>query len=297
MTVVRRPHYGKYAWLARLLPDRMYDSVRHRRIVGRWPNLREPQTINEKHLWLKHHYRDPLIRTCSDKAAVRAVVAERVGAEVLIPQLGLYDDAAAIDFSALPERFVLKATHGSGWNILCRSRDGFDEAAARQRLAGWLAQDYYAVGREWCYRGLPGRIIAEQFLSDERGEPPADYKLWCFNGEPGLVQVDSDRFGPMRRAFFTPAWQPVEMTVIFNPPAQLPAAPPELPQLLAVARRLAVGFPFVRVDLYLHAGRIYFGELTFLAAKGVSAIRPYAADVQLGALLRLPTAADSPYVR
>jgi hypothetical protein len=187
MTVVRRAHYGRYAGLARLLPDRLYDIVRHRRITGHWPRLRNPQTINEKHLWLKHHYRDPLIRTCSDKAEVRAVVAERIGAEYLIPQLGLYDSADAIDFAALPERFVLKAAHGSGWNILVRSRADFDEAAARRKLADWLAQDYYRIGREWCYRGLRGRIIAEEFLSDARGEPPADYKIWCFNGEPGLI--------------------------------------------------------------------------------------------------------------
>lgn len=285
---LRRSHYGKYALFARLLPDLLYDMVRHRRITGHWPNLRSPRTLNEKHLWLKHHYRDPLMRTCSDKAAVRDVVAARVGRALLIPQLGLYDSAEAIDFAALPERFVLKATHGSGWNILCRTRDGFDEAAARRKLAGWLAQDYAQIGREWCYRGLRGRIIAEQFLADDRGEPPADYKIWCFDGEPQLIQVDSDRFGPMRRAFFRPDWTQVAMTILFEPPTTPPPVPPQLAQLLTTARALAQGFPFVRVDLYLHDARIFFGELTFLAAKGVSAIRPYERDVWLGGFLTLP---------
>jgi hypothetical protein len=101
----------------------------------------------------------------------------------------------------------------------------------------------------------------------------------------------------MRRAFFTPQWAPVAMTIIFNPPEQPPPMPPQLAELLSVARTLAAGFPFVRVDLYLHAGRIFFGELTFLAAKGVSVIRPYAADVALGALLQLPTRRESPFVR
>src|SRR5688572_16419314 len=138
------------AWV----PDEMFTKLQFRYRLGRRLNLRDPQTFNEKLQWLKLRYRDPLMRKCADKLAVRDYVAETAGSELLIPLLGTYRDADEIDVARLPDRFVLKANHGSGWNVLCRDRQHLDWLRTKTKLNKWLRTDFSRIAREWVYAGI-----------------------------------------------------------------------------------------------------------------------------------------------
>lgn len=254
--------------LAAPLSDERFAVLQYRRRHGRRPELRPPRTFNEQILWLKLYCRDPLLRTCADKFAVRDWVRARLGDRYLVPLLGVYGRPREIPFANLPEQFVLKATHGSGWNIFCRDRATLDPARVRRQLGRWLRQNYYRVGREWAYDGVPARILCEPLLAGPGGQPPWDYKLFCFAGTPRYVQVDYGRFTAHTRAFYDPDWRRVPCRCGYPAEPRDSPRPAMLAEMLAVATELARGFPFVRVDLYEVAGRVFFGELTFYPGNG-----------------------------
>lgn len=274
------------------IPRRMFISLQYRRHFGRWPNLRNPLTFNEKLQWLKLHYRHPSLQQCADKYEVRAYVARNTGDHVLNRLLGVFDSPDEIHIDRLPESFVIKATHGSGWNLICRNKCDVDWAEARGRMRYWLAQDYYAHGCEWAYRGLRPRLICEAFMEDVDGRVPKDYKFFCFNGEPAIVQVDHDRFENHTRSLYDKHWTLLPWTLKY-PSHFTPIDPPSnLANMLSLARVLSAGFPFVRVDLYALRGRTVFGEMTFYPGGGLERFGPDEADRELGALLKLPTASE-----
>ncbi len=269
---------------------------RYRDRIGREPDLDRPLRFNDKVLWMSLFGRDPRWVTCADKHAVREFVAERVGERYLIPMLAVVDDAGAIDFDALPEAFIAKATHASGWNLLVRDRSGFDPRVARRTLARWLEKNYYVGKREWQYRDIPPRIVFESLLTDDRGRIPDDLKLWCFGGggrDATIVQVDVDRFERHRRAFYDLDWRRLPFSRAYEPAATDVPRPENLDELVDVALRLAEGFPFVRADLYTVGGRVYFGELTFTPDGAMAAFDPDDWDERLGARLTLPVPAGA----
>lgn len=290
-----------YRWLIRAnrgrfdgMPDETYLRRRYRAILGREPELERPQGFNEKLQWLKLHDRDPLYPRLADKYLVREYVAARIGAEHLIPLLGVWDAPEEIDFDALPRQFVLKCNHNSGLGMyICRDKSRLTAAkrrAIRRALRCGLAQDYFAPTREWPYRDIPRKIIAEQYLTDIGGQL-SDYKLHCFDGEPQLILVCRDRFsaGGLTEDFFDTDWTHLELRRPGRPNAAEPIEKPAcLDEMLRLSRRLSAGIPFLRVDLYVVGGRIYFGELTFFPMSGFGKFDPPAWDRRLGALLRLP---------
>ena len=156
-------------------------------------NLENPTSFCDKLNWLKFHYHVPELKIFADKAAVRGHVAERLGPEWLIPLLGVYARPQEIPWDELPDAFVLKATHGSAMNVLCPDKSKLDRGLAVRRLRRWLRRDFYRYGMEWCYQGLPRRILCETFLRGEDGLSPWDYKVLCFGGEPRIVWVDVAR--------------------------------------------------------------------------------------------------------
>lgn len=264
------------------LSDRRFSELQYFRRQFRWPDLDDPLSFNEQILWIKVNYRDPLLHICADKLLARGYVEQAGCGENLIPLVGTFADPEGINFSELPERFVLKASHGSGMNLLCRDNRTLDPFRARTQLRRWLSTDFYQVGREWAYQGLSPSLVCEQFLSDESGEPPRDYKFHCFLGEPRYVQVDYGRFVHHTRAIYDAAWNRLLCRLEYRLEPSNQPAPRHLEEMLTIARRLSSPFPYVRVDLYEVGGQVYFGELTFYPGKGVERFSPWRFDVEWG---------------
>lgn len=253
------------------LPDRWALERRFRKIFGRAPELRHPVEWPDKMYWSLRYHRDPRMTRCSDKVAVRGFVAECGGAGILNTCYGVWTDPASIPFAALPSAFVLKVA--GGWNamIRCPDKATLDVVAACRQLRAWLARSNYWWNREWVYKDIPPRILAEADL----GENPPDYKIFCFAGEPGFIQVDVDRFSGHKRECFWPDWTPAPFRFQTYPAFGSPVpAPSNLADMLAWARRLSAAFPFVRVDLYSVAGRTVFGELSWQPEGGSGQFYP-----------------------
>ena len=264
---------------------------KYRGELGRDPNLDNPATYTEKVLWLNLRHRDPRQVICADKYEVRGWVAERVGEDILVPLLGVYDDADDIDVESLPDAFVIKATHGSGWNLIVPDKSGLDWAEARRSLQDWLSRSYYAHKREWQYRDMPHRLIVEEFLVGDDGGIPSQYQFFCFrrgDRQKILVQVDFDERTNHRRDYYDLDWKRMPFTSRV-PNADIEAPRPDrLHEMVEIVRRLSEDFPFVRVDLYLVQDRIYFGELTFTSGGGMSSFDPPEWDRKLGDWIGLP---------
>ena len=287
---IRRVHEGlKLLWES----DEKRIRRKFRQEMGRELNLADPRTFNEKQLWLNLRHRDSRWVECSDKYAFREYVRRRIGPDYLIPLLGVYEDSASIDPGTLPERFVIKATHGSGWNLIVPDKKALDWDDAKRSLQDWLSRNYYAHKREWQYRDIPPRLIVEEFLDPGGGAIPSQFQFFCFRrGEDRtiLVQVDFDEQTDHRRDYYDEDWNRMPFASRV-PNAEREAPRPErLEEMLSIARRLSEDFPFVRVDLYEVRDRIYFGEMTFTSGGGMSSFDPPEWDRTLGDLMGLPEA-------
>lgn len=256
------------------LSDKWFSVLQYFKNQKRLLNLKRPKTFNEKIQWLKIYYRNPLLRTCVDKYTVREFVSQKIGNEYLVPLINVYSTAEEINFCELPNQFVLKATHGSGWNIICRDASSLDKFETYRKLNQWLHCNFYWVGREWPYDKLTPRIICEKLLLNSHGESPWDYKIFCFHGQPHYIQVDYGRFTNHSRAFYDLEWKRIPCKLEYSYAPVDTAAPLKLREMLEIAKILSQSFPFVRVDLYEVENRIYFGELTFYPGKGVERFEP-----------------------
>jgi hypothetical protein len=260
--------------------------------LGREPDLDQPLTLNEKILWLNLRHRDPRWIECSDKVAVRDFVRDQIGEAYLVPLLGIYDDADDIDLETLPDSFIIKAAHGSGWNLIVRDKRELEWSAAKRTLQEWLSRSYYSHKREWQYRDVPHRIVIEELLLDADGEIPDDYKVWCLrNGaeETVFLQVDMDRFTDHRRNYYDLDWIRLPFEKVDAPGSPIdPPRPEGLGEMVEAARKLSEGFCLVRVDFYSLPGRIYFGEMMFTPDAGMARFEPEEWDRRLGDLVGLP---------
>jgi hypothetical protein len=251
-------------------------------------DLNCPSTFNEKINWLKVYHRFQGGHLLADKFTVRDFVTKTIGEQYLVPILGVYEEAEAIDFDSLPSSFVMKATHGSGWNIVCDDKSSLDQDAARRRLSEWLKYNYYYAGREWQYRDCKPRIICEEYLGGVSGPPLLDYKFFCFHGVPLYIQVDIDRYTKHTRNFYDVRWKRQPFSVLFPQSTREVEMPSQLDTMLDIARRLSAEMAFSRVDLYYQDGRILFGEITFHPGGGCEPFFPPEYDLKLGELLTLP---------
>ena len=269
-----------------MLTDRAFSQMSMNRWLG-GGHLEDPRTFNEKIQWLKVFHRDPLFPKLADKYSVRETVEERVGSWILNELYQVCDDPRDIDWHGLPNSFVLKATHGSGMNVLVRDKSTIDISAVTEQLRNWLKTDYSRFGREWVYRDTSRRIIAEAYLVDANGAVPKDYKVFCFKGLPRYIQVDVDRFTNHTRAFYDLEWNQQPFTTLY-PIASGSVSPPEhLRAMLAAAEKLAKGIPFVRIDFYA-LPRLVFGEMTFFPGNGTEPFDPPVWDATLGQMITLP---------
>lgn len=251
------------------------------------PDFAKPKTFNEKIIHLKNYCKHPNAQLYTDKFLVRNFVSSAIGSQYLIPLIGVYKKASEIDFSALPEKFVLKANHGSGWNIICKDKSKLNIPNTIKLLNKWLGINYYDMGRDYTYKTIEPKIVAEILMETKNGGDLKDYKIFCFNGEPIYIQVDVDRSTNHTRAFFDLKWNRMPFTTLY-PFFEGSIDPPEcLEEMIQVARKLSMGFIFLRVDLYEVNGKVYFGEMTFHHGGGFEPFIPAEYDAILGNYLHI----------
>jgi hypothetical protein len=264
-----------------------YLSLKYR---GRLFHPRKARSFEDKLLWLMLYWREPLKTLCADKYAVRSYVADQGLAHLLPGLLGVYADADGIDFAALPDRFVLKCTHGSGFNIICRDKARFDVEGARARLDKWMKVDLSKIAGEVHYAAIEPRIICEAYLGDPTVGSLNDYKIYCFDGKPHCTMVCTGRgTGQTRFDFYDLDWR---TRLAYCRPSL--SANRDIPRpagyegMIEAAEKLAGPFPFVRVDFYSFEGRAVLGEMTFTPRACIDNDLTDLAQTAMGELIVLP---------
>ena len=275
-----------------LQSDDAFLKKRYKQKHGKILNFDAPKTFNEKIQWRKIYDKNPLYVICADKYSVRDYVSKIIGDRYLVPLLGVYSSASEIDFTKLPKQFVIKATHGSGWNLLIKDKSKVKEEKTKLQLDKWLCKNFYPRKREWQYNDIKPQLIIEELLVDETNSIPNDYKFHVFTGqsEPKVfIQVDSNRFDDHTTDFFDENWHHLNIRKA-NPNSKKPPNQPEnLGEMIRLAKLLASDFSYVRVDLYSVGSKVYFGELTFSPGAGFSPFTPNTVDIEWGKYFSLPS--------
>lgn len=274
------------------LSDEEYLKRKFKAAMGRELDLANPKTFNEKLQWLKLYDRKPEYTVMVDKYLVRNYIAETIGEEYLIPLLGAWDDPDEIDFDALPDRFVLKCNHNSGLGMyICRDKSKMNVNKVKKELRKGLRQDYYLRGREWPYKDVPRKIVAEQYMEDTETAELRDYKFFCFDGEVKALFIASERQSATEETkfdFFDADFNHLPFTNGHPNARVLPQKPQQFEKMKELAAVLSKGIPQVRVDFYEVNGRIYFGELTFSHWSGMVPFTPEEWDHTFGSWITLP---------
>lgn len=255
---------------------------------GRIVNLDNPVLFSEKLQWYKLNHHDPLMQVVANKYTVREYIESIGYGDLLNDLLGVYTDVRQIDFDKLPDQFVLKGTHGSGFNIIVKDKSQLDKRRSKMMMRSWLRQHIAWSGREWVYEKMPRHIIAEKYLEDETGEL-RDYKFYCFNGKPTFMQLEVGRGTDHNtRNFYDMDWKlmPFGKELPHNPEVVVPR-PAMFDEMKRIAADLCKPFQYVRVDLYQVGGKVYFGELTFFPAGGAPDFVPAEYDRIVGDLWSL----------
>lgn len=269
------------------LSDEQYVRAMYFYKFQRLLNLNPPRTFYEKLHWLNLSDYLEKYTSLADKYTVREFVTSKVGSQYLIELYGVYNNEAEINFGVLPRKFVLKATHGSGWNIFCKDKNKLDEEAAKIQLREWLNKNYYRKYRERIYKNISPRIICERFMEDENQNDLIEYDFFCFHGCVQFIIVDLDRLTAHTSYFYDKDWNiwPLREDP-YNP--KILEKPKNFERMKEIAEALAEGIPFVRIDLYDVNTTIYFGEMTFTPNAGYGKNRPVGWDYKLGTYLNLP---------
>ena len=273
------------------MPDREYLEKMFKVRMGYDLNLDNPVTFNEKLQWLKLNNRQDIYSRMVDKYTAKQYAAEQIDEKYVIPTLGVWNDFDEIDFDKLPNQFVLKTTHDSGGVVICRDKSKLDIAAARKKINKSMKNNYYLHAREWPYKNVKPRIIAEEYLSIlESGKELIEYKFFCFNGEPQLVLVCKGTAHGNGRTndFYDLDFNHLDVKLTYPNAAEKCEKPKEIDEMLEVARKLSFGIPHLRVDLYIANGKVYFGETTFFHDSGFCKFDPPEWDRRFGNMLKLP---------
>mgnify|MGYP001385186192 CR=1 FL=1 len=264
-----------------------YYVVFHKRL-----NLKNPRAFTEKIQWLKLYFLKTEFTNMVDKCSAKEIVKEKVGEDYVIPTIGFWERFEDIDFAHLPNKFVLKTTHGGGGSgiIICRDKKYFDKNKAKRILEKSMKTDIYKVLREWPYKNVRKGIIAEALVEQSDGQGLLDYKFFCFNGKVKFFKVDFGRFTSHRANYYTREKKLLPwIESNFPPDPQINHHFPEnFDEMIAIAEKLSDNLPFLRVDLYNVNGKILFGEMTFYPASGMEEFKPNGVDVEIGDMLTLP---------
>ena len=271
-----------------IISDEKYLKIKYKLAMGKELDLNHPKTYNEKLQWLKLYDRQDAYIKMVDKYAVKEYVAGVIGSQYIIPTLGVWENFDSIEFDKLPKQFVLKCTHDSGGIVICKNKDELDIKAAKKIINKCLRRNYFWSGREWPYKKVPRRILAETYL--ENGiEGLHDYKIWCFNGKATYIQYIKGRIsGVTYERFYDRNWNPKEFSY-HNPKLKTEISrPKKLTEMLDLAESLAKNTSFLRVDLYLlNDNTVKFGELTFYPMSGFDRWHPDSIDKEFGDMINI----------
>lgn len=271
--------------------DELYLKVMFRKAMGYWMDFNNPMTFSEKLQWLKLYDHNPLYTIMVDKFKAKEYVRNLIGEKYIIPTLGVWSSFDDIDFDRLPNQFVLKCTHDSGGLIVCKDKSRFNKFRAKQKLEACLKSKFYRLNREWPYKNVPPRIIAEKYMEDAETKELRDYKFFCFDGVVKSMFIASDRqsdCGDTKFDFFDDDFNHLDFLQGHPNANQIPAKPICFEEMKLLAAKLSQGIPHVRVDLYEMNGQVYFGELTFFHYSGLTPFKPIEWDYKFGEWLLLP---------
>ena len=292
MRYLLHPRIVLFAWGIRghfrFMDDERYLKLMYWAKFGIKLNLGNPQSYNEKIQWLKLNEKNPICEKLVDKYEAKRYVADLIGEEYIIPTLGVWDTFDKVDINLLPdEGFVLKTTHDSGGVYICKNKAEYDSDMARRVIEKSLKRNYYWIGREWPYKNVRPRIIAEPLLVDESGVELKDYKIFNFHGEAKLIQVDYDRFISHKRNLYDTEWNYINAEIKYPTSNRVIDKPVCLNKLLKLSEKLSQGFIHARTDFYVIGERIFFGEITFLHGSGYECFRPASFGSTVGKWMKL----------
>lgn len=282
--------------ILQLLPDRLYLDLQYFKNFHKFPNWKNPKTFNEKLQWMKLYDRKPEYTIMVDKYAVKDYVAGIIGKEHVIPTLGVWDRPEDIDWESLPDKFVLKTTHGGGNKgvIICKNKSTFGKDSAIEKLKRYMKRNTYYYGREWPYKNVPRRIIAERFMEQaipEKSESLIDYKFYCFNGMPYYCQVIQDRNVEETIDFYDMEWNHMPFVGLksgVKSSKEVLPKPTALEGMINICKQLSRDLSFARVDLYQVNDSVFFGEITFFPNNGLGTFKPDDWNSIMGSLINLP---------
>lgn len=269
-------------------PDALWLKMIYRQRLHRSLELKAPRRFTDKLNWLKLHDHNPLYTSLVDKYEVKQYIKDFLGEQMVIPSYGVWDSFDDIDFDKLPTQFILKCTHDSGRFCICKDKAAFDIAAAKMKMEKSLKNNFFWWTREWPYKNVRPRIIAEKLMVDGESDALTDYKFFCFNGEPRMMYVSKDVSTDPRTDFFDMDWNHLPFRIKDPQADVMPEKPALFNEMREIACKLSMGIPHVRVDLYVINGQIYFGEMTFFHNSGIFNITPDEWDYKIGEWLELP---------
>jgi hypothetical protein len=280
-----------------LFNDEFYIKLNFRLRMGKKLELKNPQTFNEKLQWLKLYYRKLELTNMVDKYESKKYVADLIGEKYIIPTLGVWDSFEEINFDTLPSKFVLKTTHDQGGVIICKNKDDFDYEFARKKMVKHLKSKHYYLSREWPYKNIKPRIIAEKYMMDEHTKELIDYKFFCFHGIPRALYLGTERQeGKVKFNFYDMEFCPLDITQAYEKSKKKFEKPKGFDKMVELAKIISTDHPHVRVDFYDVNGSVYFGELTFFHHGGHTPFNPEEWDYKFGSWINLPDA-DGNYNR
>ena len=274
----------------RLLSDKYYYSLQYFVILGSFPNIDNPKLFTEKLQWLKLYDRNPLYTKIVDKYEVKEIVSKVIGDKYIIPTIGVWNSPDEIDFDGLPQQFVLKTTFGGGADgvFICKDKSKLDIRETVKRLKKSFKTDPYIRAREWPYKGVPRRVIAEQYMEDDSGEL-RDYKFYCFSGVPKVLLLASHRFTSHSFNYFDMEFNVLPITSLMGTQSsEMMECPSCFEEMKDIATRLSNSFPHVRVDLYYCFGKVFFGELTLYDSSGYDNLNSKEWNQRFGDWITLP---------
>ncbi|MFM1771018.1 MAG: hypothetical protein RLZZ71_160 [Bacteroidota bacterium] len=246
-------------------------------------NLNAPRTFNEKVSWIKFNVRNPSSVQVADKFLVRDYVQQKAGNDVLIPLIKVYDSPELIDFNELPNEFVMKLNNGSGYNLICKDKRQINFEFEKNKFLKAFNSDIYGMSREWHYKKIKPRVIVEKLLVGSL----LDYKFFCNNEGPFMIQVDVDRFTDHRRNIYDMSWNLMPQRIRYENTKHSIEKPRSLSAMIELAKLLSSDFQFCRIDLYEHGNKVYFGEITLHPGGGVEPFDSFSSDLKFGTYINL----------
>ena len=278
------------------LNDKSYVKLLYKLETGKKLDLSNPKTFNEKLQWLKLYNRKPEYTNMVDKYEVKKYIEKIIGKKYIIPTIGVYDKFEDIDFSKLPNEFVIKCTHDSGSSFICKDKKNFDIKKTRKIINKKMKKNYYYLGREWPYKNVKPRIIIEKYMEDKADKELRDYKFYCFDGLVKALLIITNRQSKNEEVafdYFDDKYNHLNLTNYWHPNAKkIPHKPKQFEKMVELASKISKGFPHIRVDFYEANGEIYFGELTFFAMSGILKIYPTEWEMEWGNLIKLSNKND-----